>query len=223
MKLYTKNGHDLLDIASLLQKAIRRNDDIWCGYAVNELRGRYNNYLWKKFLIVSAEDCYGMVTKEIIALREADTIFNGAKKGYDRNGEFISKAATLLLKARKNRDSDWFACNLIQSEETLDIKTYLELEDEQMPSILPEYTYDCHTLKGKIAGKTKADMIYDEQKALTPHQKADYDENDWDKFHVAIDKIKKGKFNVDDYAPMPTKYDLKELEKGEQGKDLFNQ
>lgn len=202
-----------MDIASLLQKAIRRNDEKWAGYATNELRGRYNKYLWRKLLIISAEDCWGCMTKEIIALREADEIFNGNKKGYDRNGEFISKAVTLLLKARKNRDSDWFACNMIQSEETLNITEYLQLNDNQEHQRdLPEYTFDCHTIKGKNAGKTKADMIKDEQEALNPHQVGDYDDNSWENFHVAIDKIKKNDFNLDHTYPKPSKEDLKDLD-----------
>ncbi|MCA9497124.1 MAG: hypothetical protein KC589_09335 [Nanoarchaeota archaeon] len=222
MQLLTKNGHDLLDIASLLQKSIRRSDEYWCGYALNELRGRYNNYLWKKLLIISAEDCWGCMTSEIIALREADDQFNGNKKGYDRNGEFISKAATLLLKARKNRDSDWFACNMIQSEETLNVKEYLSLNDNQLKEWdLPEYTFDCHTITGKKRGKTKADMIKDEQEALTPHQVGDYDSNNWDNFHVAIDKIEKGNFNKEKGYPMPTRKELNALDKSEESGSLF--
>ena len=41
-QLYTKNGHSMYDMVSLLQKAIRRGDVEIAGYAANELRGRYN-------------------------------------------------------------------------------------------------------------------------------------------------------------------------------------
>ena len=219
MKLYTKNGHPLMDIASLLQKSIRRNDEKWAGYATNELRGRYNKYLWRKLMIISAEDCWGCMTKEIMALEKADEMFNGAKKGYDRNGEFISKAVTLLLKARKNRDSDWFACNMIQSEETLNITEYLKIDDNQPNEVeLPEYTFDCHTIKGKNAGKTKADMIKDEQEALNPHQEGDFDKKDWDQFHISMAKIRKNDFNIDNEYPLPTKDQLKDLDQPPQQK-----
>tara|TARA_R110002126_G_scaffold93089_4_gene220746 strand:+ start:1522 stop:2190 length:669 start_codon:yes stop_codon:yes gene_type:complete len=222
MKLYTKNGHQLMDIASLLQKAIRRSDEKWAGYATNELRGRYNNYLWRKLLIISAEDCWGCMTSEIIALREADDQFNGNKKGYDRNHEFISKAVTLLLKARKNRDSDWFACNMIQSEEKLNIEKYIELNDNQdHETDLPEYTFDCHTVTGKNAGKTKHDMIKDEQEALNPHKEGDYDKKDWSQFHISMAKIKNRDFNIDKIFPMPTKDELKELAKNGGQVSLF--
>lgn len=214
MKLLTKNGHSLFDIASLLQKSIRRGDERWAGYAVNELRGRYNTYLWKRLLIISAEDCWGIITKEIMALQQADEYFNKGKSGYDRNGEFLSKATTLLLKAYKNRDSDWFACNLIQSEETLDIKSYLNLEetDTFVKENLPEYAYDCHTLVGKRKGLTKHDMIRDEQEALFPKIKGDFDDRDWDNFHEAFAQIKKDNFNKDNKFPHPTREELKKLE-----------
>lgn len=67
-QLYTKNGHSMYDMVSLLQKAIRRGDVEIAGYAANELRGRYNAYLWRRLLAISAEDCYGIMTKEIEAM-----------------------------------------------------------------------------------------------------------------------------------------------------------
>lgn len=75
-QLYTKNGHSMYDMVSLLQKAIRRGDVEVAGYAANELRGRYNAYLWRRLLAISAEDCYGIMTKEIEALRQADDVYN---------------------------------------------------------------------------------------------------------------------------------------------------
>ena len=40
---------------------------------------------------------------------------------------------------------------------------------------IPEYAFDCHTLKGKRAGKTKADFFREEQKALKPWQPGLFD------------------------------------------------
>lgn len=212
MELRTKNGHSLFDISSLLQKSIRRGDEFYAGYAVNELRGWYNAYLWKRLLIISAEDCWGCMTTEIEALRQADEFYNKGKKGYDRNGEFISKAVTLLLKARKNRDSDWFACNMIQSEETLNIKEYLKLNDYQKKEELPEYTFDCHTVKGKQMGKTKQDMIESEQAALFPYQEGDFDKRDWNTFHKSLKKIEQKNFNLPQNGTTPPDKDLSKVE-----------
>lgn len=219
MQLYTKNGHDLFEISSLLQKAIRRGDDEWAGYAVNELRLRYNDYLWRRLLLISAEDCWGIITKEIMALRDADEIYNKGKTGDKRCGEFLAKATTLLLKAFKNRDSDWFACNLVQSEETLDIKEYLKLPDTPYRKEIPKYAYDVHTARGKMLGMTREMMVRDEQKALSPKIIGDYDNRNWDTFFENMKKVERNDFNnPKPGVPMPTKEDLKELKRQTDGK-----
>ncbi len=41
---------------------------------------------------------------------------------------------------------------------------------------VPDYAFDCHTLKGKRKGKTKADFFREEQKALKPFQPGLFDE-----------------------------------------------
>ena len=77
--LKTTNGYDLFEMSSMIQKAIRRCDIPHAAYAANELSGKYRKYLWKRLLTVSAEDCYGIMTKEIVALQQADECVN--KKG----------------------------------------------------------------------------------------------------------------------------------------------
>ena len=39
-----------------------------------------------------------------------------------------------------------------------------------------DYADDCHTLRGKRAGKTKADFVREEQRAVTPWQRGLFDE-----------------------------------------------
>jgi len=41
---------------------------------------------------------------------------------------------------------------------------------------IPDYAFDCHTLKGKRKGKTKADFFREEQRALKPWQPGLFDE-----------------------------------------------
>ena len=50
-----------------MQKAIRRNNPNLAGYAAYELFGNFHTYMWKRLVVVSAEDCYGIMTKEVIA------------------------------------------------------------------------------------------------------------------------------------------------------------
>ena len=94
-QLITKSGHSLFTMSSLYQKAIRRCDVKAAGYAANELFDRYEHYLWKRTLVISAEDCYGECTQEILALYWASQEVNTGKKGNDRTKIFIAKAITI--------------------------------------------------------------------------------------------------------------------------------
>ena len=67
-----KNGHNMFEVSSLIQKAIRRSNKDYACYAANELAPRFRKYLWKRLLCVSAEDCYDLVTNKIVALKQAD-------------------------------------------------------------------------------------------------------------------------------------------------------
>ena len=181
--LRTRSGHNMYDMSSMLQKAIRRGDFTHAGYAANELYYSFYNYLWKRLLVISAEDCYGIFTKEILALKEADDIVNAKKKkGEPRDEIFVSKAIVLLCTALKNRDACYFALNFMTSENTID-PDKIEHIDISTCSLgeegIPEWVYDKHTITGKKNGKTTLDMIESEEEALFPHQLSLFDDGDW--------------------------------------------
>lgn len=186
----TKSGHSLFTMRSLLQKAIRRADLDHAGYAANEMFEGYHSYLWKTLLTISAEDCYGVITKEIVALYQADEIKNKGKKGGDRDCIFVAKALVLLCMARKNRDGCYVACNFMLSDRELDIGEIpgpdeLEHYAKEYGRFMkiPEYTYDNHTIEGRKAGKTDLDMTIDEEAALTPHQYSLFDGASWENYY----------------------------------------
>lgn len=208
-KAFTKNGHDIFEMSSLLQKAIRRGHHVYAGYAANELMVRYPQYLWRRLLTISAEDCWGCVTQEIMALKNADDLFR--QKSGEASPIFVAKAVTLLLKAEKNRDADYFACNFLNSRDVLDLSACERNFDR-----IPMYTYDCHTMYGKRLGKTKADMIRDEQQALNPHREGDYDNLSWDRFFYLMDN---GFYQPDKITPRPPKDVMDDIESG----DTFQQ
>lgn len=189
----------MYEMASLYQKAIRRGDAKIAGYAANELWGNYANYLWKRTLVISAEDCYGIITKEILALREADELINKGRKGYEKETVFIGKAMTLLLYAKKNRDACFLACNYLLSDEVLNKDQYYHIEDGEMEK-MPEYTFDCHTLRGMRRGKTIEEFIEDEYKALGEVDQGEdkgikqlglFDDEPWDLFLNGSNNYKK--------------------------------
>lgn len=135
--LYTKNGHNMFEVSSLIQKAIRRSNKDYAGYAANELAPRFRNYLWKRLLCVSAEDCYDLITNKIVALKQADDAQNWQSK----SPLFIEKAIGILLATRKNRDADYFACNLLNSRDRIEFD-----KDEYVGSNAGCYTKNGHDM-----------------------------------------------------------------------------
>ena len=111
-RLTTPKGHNMFDISSLVQKAIRRGDLMYALYASNEMAVSYRGYLWKRLLVTSAEDCFDPLTHLIVKLKEKDD--NNATKN---NAEYIYQAVYILVNARKNRDADYFACNILNSKD----------------------------------------------------------------------------------------------------------
>lgn len=179
MELKTQNGYDFYEVASALQKSIRRGDVKIAGYMALELFPRYSEYCWKRLLTISAEDCYGIITKEIKALYDSFQIINKGLKGNNKKGRiFISKAVILLCEAKHNRDSDLLS-NFIHDKKVglTDEEIEKEFEEIRKEKIeIPEYVYDCHTLKGKKMGKTKEDFFKEEQENLYNEQISIFDD-----------------------------------------------
>ena len=178
MKLMTQRGYDFYEVASALQKSIRRGDVKLAGYMALELFPRYSEYCWKRLLTISAEDCYGVVTKEIMALYQAFHVINEGKRGDELKGRiFISKAVILLCQCKHNRDADLLSNYIYDkkydvSDEEIE-RMFLEVRQEKV--VIPEYVYDVHTRKGKMMGKTKRDFFIEEDAALANKQLSIFD------------------------------------------------
>jgi len=105
--LYTKNYHNMFEISSLVQKSLRRGDVEFACYAASEMEKSYRAYLWKRLLVTSAEDCFDLVTNQVLRCKEDDDV--------RKDNINLSRAVSVLISARKNRDADYFACNLLYS------------------------------------------------------------------------------------------------------------
>ncbi len=176
-QLMTIRGYALLEVASALQKAIRRADARLAGYWTIELfESNYREYLWRRLLTISAEDCWGVITHEIEALYRSWQSIDRQKKGGGRI--FAAKAAILLSMAAKCRDADHLT-NLVYDPAKIDAKVLeAELaEAREHPEAIPEYAFDCHTAAGKRAGRTKREFFVEEHKALQPRQQGLFDQD----------------------------------------------
>lgn len=181
MRLKTMRGYDFYEVSSTMQKAIRRADARTAGYFAHEMYASgYWKYVWKRLLTISAEDCHGILTKEIMALRDAFMLINDGRRGMDKGRIFISKAIVLLCTAGKSRDADHLQCyvydkgmidqkskeQLLEEARADDAAIQALLQDDELE--IPEYAFDCHTREGKRRGMTKDQFFKDEQAALTP-------------------------------------------------------
>jgi replication-associated recombination protein RarA len=179
MRLMTTRGHQLSDVASALQKAIRRGDARVAGYfAIEMWESNYGAYAWRRLLTVSAEDCAGIVTTEIKALYDSYVVIDKAARGKKKGRIFIAKAVVLLCQAGKSRDADHLT-NLVYDPAAVDdeVLDAALREARQSPEPIPDYAYDCHTSEGHRRGKTKRDFFLEEDAALTPRVPGLFDED----------------------------------------------
>lgn len=149
-----------------MQKAIRRNDAAVAGFFALELwTSGYRDYVWKRLFTISAEDCHGVLTKEIEALWQGHELVN--KTASEPKGRiFVSKAVLLLCSADKCRDADHLQ-NFIYDKRLVDAERWLD-DVRRHPIPIPEYTFDVHTRKGKKRGRTKEEFFREEYEALQP-------------------------------------------------------
>lgn len=100
-EMKTRTGRSFYEVTSAMQNAIRKGDYDVAGFAMWELLPGYTPYLRKRLLVISAEDCFGVLTKDVMSLCEVG------------DEESLTKALALLCAAKKNRDADYFVCNLM--------------------------------------------------------------------------------------------------------------
>ena len=178
MQLRTIRQYNFGEVSSAMQKAIRRGDTQLAGYWALELwASGFGNYVWKRLLTVSAEDCWGIITQEVKALCDSYELVNANVPARKAKGRiFISKAVILLCAAKKSRDADHLQNFVYDQCKGVDAETLAD-DLRQAPEYvaIPEYAYDCHTRAGKMAGATKAQFFKAEQAALQPFQPGLFD------------------------------------------------
>jgi replication-associated recombination protein RarA len=176
-RITTKRGYSLLEVASALQKAIRRADARLSGYwAIELFESGYQQYLWRRLLTISAEDCWGVITHEIESLYRSWQLIDQQKKGAGRI--FAAKATILLAQARKCRDADHLT-NLVYDPKSIpDARLESDLDAaREATEAIPDYAFDCHTNAGRKAGKTKDMFFREEYAALDPKEPGLFDQD----------------------------------------------
>ena len=125
---YTESGYNMYDMLSMIQKSIRRGKCELAGFAAYQLKGRFRNVMWNRLFVISSEDCFGILTKELVALRKKDEEENF------QNNQNISNAVALMCKALKSRDACYFACNFVLASRSPRI---IKASDQEVEDLYP--------------------------------------------------------------------------------------
>ena len=173
----TVRGYTLSGCTSAMQKAIRRADAAVGGYFAQELfASGFGEYVWRRLFVISAEDIYGCVTKELSALYDAYKLIRKQPNKKPTAGRiFISKAVVLLCLSPKSRDADHLQCLVYDKVQGITEQQIQKELDDCEGMQVPDYAFDCHTIEGKRMGKTKAEFFISEQNALDPREPGLFD------------------------------------------------
>jgi hypothetical protein len=187
----TKRGYNFFEVVSALQKAIRRGNARMAYYWAAELYdSRFREYVWKRLLIISAEDCWGTITQHVEALRQEVKALESADKYVNKNKDdskatvlFVLKATYLLATACKNRDVDNFYCLVYQPAAIPEKELLDDLEaSKDLKEPIPPEALDKHTVEGKkrlqAMGWSEKQMteqfILNETKSLKPYHEGEF-------------------------------------------------
>jgi replication-associated recombination protein RarA len=158
----TKLGYEFGEVASALQKEIRRGDEYAALFWGMELYDTAYYYFWKRILIIAAEDV-GIgdpdAVRTVINLAQAWKMCKDTSRYVDP--QHCVMAIMVLARANKSTEVD-DAKNLIMHRKKNG--QYLKM---------PAYAVDCHTKNGKLAGKTEADWYADRSEAIGTNQYRD--------------------------------------------------
>jgi replication-associated recombination protein RarA len=141
-RAYTQHSYPLLEVISAIQKEIRRGNERSAMYWSLELIPRYEQYLWRRLLVIVNEDI-GIASPELLstipALRAQYFFFRS--HGKDGTCRLILGNALLLMsRAPKSRIADHFQRAVTQ-----------EFMDERHD--IPDHALDNHTGRGRAMGR----------------------------------------------------------------------
>ncbi len=83
MKLQTGQGYPFDEVASAIQKSIRRGLEVDAMYWAAEMETRYPDYLWKRLQVISVEDIGIADMQTVLYVAEMRKLYQELKKEYD--------------------------------------------------------------------------------------------------------------------------------------------
>ncbi|MBE0427252.1 MAG: hypothetical protein IBX72_11495 [Nitrospirae bacterium] len=182
--LKTKNGYALNEVVSALQKSIRRGKEEDALFWAIEMCPKYEEYLWKRLLIIAYEDISPLVPGDIPAnvSRMREDYFSFRQAGTDAALLVISSAVLLMCRSRKSRIA-----------EHLLFAVGMKIEDGYRAEV-PDYALDMHTGRGKKMGR---DLTHFAEIGALVDPEAEEIENPYKKIYD--DMLKEGKCKIESF------------------------
>jgi replication-associated recombination protein RarA len=141
-QLQTKNGHCFYEVASAIQKYVRRGEEEKALYWFTELYlSNYDNYAWKRIKVMVSEDvglANPMLPVQIQALYNTYLEMKKEKNKHQPERLPFIHAVLLLVRSPKSRIVDNLLCE------------YFDLRNTLPTPQLDDYVFCLHTIKGKI-------------------------------------------------------------------------
>lgn len=144
----TKHGYQLDEVASALQKEIRRGKEKEAlHWALEMIESGYARYCFKRLKICATEDIGFADPFSVVLVKELEDAWEKEKRPKAQGGEadrhYMTLAVVYLARCPKNREIN-DALGTVEYERSVGI----------VPEI-PEYAIDGHTAKGRELGKDK--------------------------------------------------------------------
>ncbi len=147
--LQTENDYHFSEVASALQKTIRRGQEEEAMFWAAEMETKFPEYLWKRLQIISVEDIGIADPQVVLYVAEMRKIYWESKKEYDKEPEKKSRSFRMALgnailamcRAKKSRIGDEFQI-VIYGRRAVGWK---------LP--VPDYALDMHTGRGRSMGR----------------------------------------------------------------------
>jgi replication-associated recombination protein RarA len=140
-EMLTKKGYQFFEVASALQKSIRRGIIEDACYWTTELYPKYANYTWKRLQIICCEDIGLAEPNAPVRINALFQMWERLKKAKSDDQILpIIQAVMYLCQCEKSRMIDWAKC-------------YYKDNHEMHNMEIPDYALDMHTRRGKKMGR----------------------------------------------------------------------
>ena len=181
-RIRTVNNFDFFEVSSAYQKTVRRGYLNALHWAYELYISGYAEYFWKRTHIIAMEDV-GLADPDaitrIVALKQAYDYLHKKKDPHERL--CIFQAVLYLVNAKKSRLVDWTKMKVVNRHKLLCEGGIDPVTNREEPPLeIPDFALDCHTRRGKQAGKTVMDFFH-EGSQLRNHEELPYERDfrDW--------------------------------------------